>query len=73
MMNKMTNASEKSAGSQDNIKKNRVRDIIAAGVLYPQPLKLQRGSGKAKKGNKRRIRKRETRLAKNLIVDTTSV
>jgi hypothetical protein len=53
MTNKSTNASEKSAGSQNNSKNNRERDTIATGDLDPQPLKLQRGSGKAKKGDKR--------------------
>jgi hypothetical protein len=53
MTNKSTNASKNSAGSRDNTKNNRERDTIATGDLDPQPLKLQRGSGKVKKGDKR--------------------
>jgi hypothetical protein len=52
MMNKSTKASEKSAGSRNDTN-NRKRDIIATGDLDSQPLKLQRGSGKSKKGDRR--------------------
>jgi hypothetical protein len=50
MMNKSTNASEKSAGFRKHTKNNRERDTIATIDLDPQPLKLQGGLGKAKKG-----------------------
>jgi hypothetical protein len=52
MTNKNTNASEESAGSQNDTD-HRERDIIATGYLDPQPLKLQGGSGKSKKGDRR--------------------
>jgi hypothetical protein len=52
MTNKTTNASDKSAGSQ-NKTNNRERDIIATDDQNLQPSKLQRGSGKSKKGDKR--------------------
>jgi hypothetical protein len=45
MTNKSANASEKSAGSRNNTKNNRERDIIATNDLDPQQFKLKRRSG----------------------------
>jgi hypothetical protein len=65
MTKKSTNASEKSVGSRDKTKNNRERDTIATGDLDPQPLKLQRGSGKAKKGDKQN---KNTKQKKEMLV-----
>jgi hypothetical protein len=53
MTDKNANASEKIAGSWNKNNDNQKRDTITTGDLNPQQLKLQRGSRRAKKSDKR--------------------